>query len=150
LPGLRSWIGFRQAVVPYDRAERAAGEPKQTLSRLMRYGFDAVFSFSYKPLRLSWCVGLIVSTCSFGYATILMVLRLLHINVVLGFTTPTVAILFLGGVQLVMIGIVGEYLGRIYDEVKRRPSFIIAERIQSLRADDQIAVDAGSSSALRG
>ena len=129
LPGMRSWIGFRQTTVWYDRAARAAGEPKQTLGRLLRYGFDAVFSFSYKPLRLSWLFGLVVSSLAFTYGTVLVVMRILRINVVLGFTTPTVAVFFLGGIQLIMIGILGEYLGRIYDEVKRRPHYILAERI---------------------
>ncbi len=129
LPGMRSWIGFRQATVWYDRAARAAGEPKQTIGRLFRYGFDAVFSFSYKPLRLSWLFGLLVSIFAFMYGAVLLVMRVFGINVVLGFTTPTVAIFFLSGVQLVTIGILGEYLGRIYDEVKRRPSYIVAERL---------------------
>jgi polyisoprenyl-phosphate glycosyltransferase len=129
LPGMRSWIGFRQTTVWYDRAARAAGEPKQTLGRLLRYGFDAVFSFSYKPLRLSWLFGLVVSSLAFTYGTVLVVMRILRINVVLGFTTPTVAVFFLGGIQLIMIGILGEYLGRIYDEVKRRPHYLVAERI---------------------
>lgn len=130
LPGLRSWIGFRQTTVWYDRAARAAGEPKQTLGRLFRYAFDAVFSFSYKPLHISWLFGLIASSFSFVYAAVLLILRLLQINVVSGFTTPTVAILFLGGIQLITIGILGEYLGRIYDEVKRRPPYIVGERIE--------------------
>lgn len=130
VPGLRAWVGFRQTVVWYDRAARAAGEPKQTLRRLFRYAFDAVFSFSYKPLRLSWLFGFVVSTFAFIYGTVLVVMRLLSINVVVGFTTPTVAILFLSGIQLITIGILGEYLGRIYDEVKRRPHYIIAERIE--------------------
>src|SRR5207249_3401141 len=105
LPGLRSWIGFRQTTVWYDRCGRAAGKPKQTFPKLVRYALDAVFAFSYKPLQLIWLLGLAVSTCAFAYGAVLVVFRLLEINVVLGFTTPTVAILFLGGVQLVMIGI---------------------------------------------
>jgi polyisoprenyl-phosphate glycosyltransferase len=129
LPGLRSWIGFRRTEVYYDRAARAAGQPNQSFSRLLRYGFDAVFSFSYKPLRLSWILGMVVSTTAFTYAGVLALLRLLEINVVSGFTTPTVAILFLGGVQLVMVGILGEYLGRIYDEVKKRPHYLVNERL---------------------
>ncbi|MGH9321284.1 MAG: glycosyltransferase family 2 protein [Vicinamibacteria bacterium] len=127
LPGLFGWVGFRQVVVWYDRSERAAGQPKQSLRRLLRYGFDAIFSFSYKPLRLSLICGVIVSFTAFTYATILLTLRLLNINVVRGFTTPTVAILFLGGVQLIGIGILGEYLGRIYDEVKLRPLYVVDE-----------------------
>lgn len=129
LPGMRSWVGFPQTTVWYDRAARAAGEPKQNFRRLLRYGFDAVFSFSYKPLRLSWFFGFIISFLAFIYGAVLVIMRILRINVVLGFTTPTVAILFLSGIQLITIGILGEYLGRIYDEVKRRPTYIVAERI---------------------
>ncbi len=136
LPGMRSWVGFPQTTVWYDRAARAAGEPKQTFRRLLRYGFDAVFSFSYKPLRLSWFFGFIVSSIAFIYGAVLVIMRILRINVVLGFTTPTVAILFLSGIQLITIGILGEYLGRIYDEVKRRPTYIVAERIETPAPDE--------------
>jgi dolichol-phosphate mannosyltransferase len=127
LPGMRSWLGFRQGVVEYDRSDRAAGEPKQTLRRLLRYGRDAIFSFSYVPLRLIWMVGSVISLLSIGYAAVLLVMRVLEINVVRGFTTPTVSILFLGGVQLIAIGVLGEYLARIYDEVRRRPLFVVDE-----------------------
>ena len=111
--------------MPYDRDERAAGRPKQSLLRLTRYALDAIFSFSYKPLRLSLTAGLIMSAVCFAYALVLLVKRLLGIDVVKGFTTPTVAILFLGGVQLISIGILGEYIGRVYDEVKARPLYIV-------------------------
>lgn len=130
LPGMRSWLGFKQGAVIYDRSDRAAGKPKQTLRRLLQYGFNAIFSFSYKPLRLIWMFGSVISVGSFGYAAALLILRALHINVVPGFTTPTVAILFLGGVQLVAVGVLGEYLARIYDEVKRRPLFVIADEFR--------------------
>jgi len=127
LPGMRSWLGFTQGVLEYNRSERAAGRPKQTLGRLLRYGFDAIFSFSHKPLRIIWIAGSAISALCFAYAAGLLILRLLRINVVPGFTTPTIAILFLGGVQLTAIGVLGEYLGRIYDEVKRRPLFVVAD-----------------------
>ena len=131
LPGLRSWVGYTQATVLYDRDHRAAGAPKQTFGRLVRYAFDAIFSFSLKPLRAIWTLGFIVSFISIGYGLYLIALRVLHINVVPGFTTPTVAILLLGGVQLISIGILGEYLGRIYDEVKQRPQYVINEIIHN-------------------
>jgi polyisoprenyl-phosphate glycosyltransferase len=127
LPGLRAWLGFSQALVPYDRDERAAGRPKQSLIRLTRYALDAIFSFSYKPLRLSLTAGLIMSGLCFAYALVLLIKRLLGVDVVKGFTTPTVAILFLGGVQLISIGILGEYIGRVYDEVKARPLYIVEQ-----------------------
>ncbi len=135
LPGLRSWVGYGQANVMYDREERAAGAPKQTFTRLVRYAFDAIFSFSLKPLRAIWTLGFFVSAFSFLYALFLVLMRILHVNVVAGFTTPTVAILLLGGIQLISIGILGEYLGRIYDEVKQRPHYVINEIIRSNKTD---------------
>jgi polyisoprenyl-phosphate glycosyltransferase len=131
LPGLRSWIGYHPAFVAYDREERAAGKPKLTYIRLLRYGFDAIFSFSYKPLRAIWTLGFVVSIFAFVYALYLLLMRILNINVVAGFTTPTVSILLLGGVQLISVGVLGEYLSRIYDEVKQRPLYLINEVIRS-------------------
>jgi polyisoprenyl-phosphate glycosyltransferase len=129
LPGLRNYIGLETAFVNYDRMDRLAGKPKQSIAKLLKYGFDAVFSFSYKPLRVTLFLGLIVFFLACGYALILFVQRLLNIDVVRGFTTTAVAILVLGGIQLISIGILGEYIGRIYDEVKKRPMFIIKDTI---------------------
>jgi len=125
LPGLRAWVGWKPAILPYERQARARGRSKQSLGRLYRLAFDSIFGFSHKPLRLSWLLGFAVSSFSFAYAVVLLVLRLAGINVVRGFTTTAVAILFLGGVQLLMIGILGEYLGRVHDEVKRRPPYVV-------------------------
>ena len=125
LPGLRAWVGWKPAIVRYERQARARGRSKQSLGRLYRLAFDSIFGFSHKPLRLSWLLGFAVSSFSFAYAVVLLVLRLLGVNVVRGFTTTAVAILFLGGVQLLMIGILGEYLGRVHDEVKRRPPYVV-------------------------
>ncbi len=124
LRGLRSYVGFRRASVTYERPARD-GAPRQSLAKLIRLAADGLFSFSYVPLRLSLFIGLMVSTFFFAYACVLILLRLLNVNVEKGFTTPTVAIMFLGGVQLVAIGIIGEYLGRIYEEVKRRPNYVV-------------------------
>jgi dolichol-phosphate mannosyltransferase len=129
LPGLRSWLGFRQAVVTYDRRDRAAGQPTQTLKRLIRYGLDAIFSFSYKPLRLMTGIGLCISVAAFVLACIFVIKRLLGIEVAqTGFTTLVTLVLFLGGVQLVAVGVLGEYTARIYDEVKHRPLYIVGDR----------------------
>jgi polyisoprenyl-phosphate glycosyltransferase len=130
LPGLRAWVGYRTAVVRYDRADRAAGEPKQTLWKLARYALDAIFSFSYKPLRLSLVLGLLAAGFAMVYGVALLICRLLGIGmfgqpVVPGYTSTIVSILFLGGVQLICVGLLGEYIGRIYDEVKRRPLFLV-------------------------
>jgi dolichol-phosphate mannosyltransferase len=130
LPGLRAWVGFKTAVVNYDREERAGGEPKQTFWKLLRYGLDAIFSFSYKPLRLSLFVGLFTSAFAMLYGSGLVICRVLGIGmfgrpVVDGYTSTIVSILFLGGVQLMSVGVLGEYIGRIYDEVKRRPLYLV-------------------------
>ncbi len=125
-PGLRAWIGFTTADVSYDRQARAAGEPQQSLSRLIRYALDGVFSFSYLPLRILTYIGLGISGLGFALALFFVVRRLLGIEIAqTGFTTLITIVTFLGGVQLIGIGILGEYLGRIYDEVKQRPVFLV-------------------------
>jgi glycosyltransferase involved in cell wall biosynthesis len=128
-PGLRSWVGFKQGTISYDREERAAGEPKQSFKRLTKYALDAVFSFSYKPLKLMTAAGVIISTAGFALACVFVLRRLLGVEIAqTGFTTLVTLILFLGGVQLIAIGLLGEYLARIYDEVKQRPLYIINSR----------------------
>lgn len=145
LPGLRGWVGFKTTVVRYKRDARSVGKPSQSLMKLVKYGFDAIFSFSYKPLRFSFILGSVVSVLSFGYGAVLIVQRLLNINVVPGFTTVAVAVFFVGGVMLMSNGIIGEYLARIYDEVKRRPLFIV-ERKVSRDAEGKIQVQEYKSS----
>ena len=126
LPGLRAWLGFDQRRVYYDRQERAAGEPKQTFGRLVRYAADGIISFSFKPLRLMLLAGLLVSTVGFVLALVFIVKRLAGIETAeTGFTTLVTLILFLGGIQLIAVGLLGEYLGRTYDEAKQRPIYIV-------------------------
>jgi glycosyltransferase involved in cell wall biosynthesis len=125
-PGLRSWVGFEQGIVYYDRQERAGGEPKQSFKRLIKYALDAIFSFSYKPLKMMTGMGIFISTIGFALACFFILRRLLGIETAqTGFTTLVTLVLFLGGVQLIAIGLLGEYLARIYDEVKQRPLFIV-------------------------
>jgi polyisoprenyl-phosphate glycosyltransferase len=125
-PGLRAWIGFPTADVPYDRHERAAGKPQQTFRRLVRYALDGVFSFSQLPLRLLTYSGIFVGFAGFCLGLYYVVKRLIKIETApTGFTTLAALVLFLGGVQLIAIGVLGEYLGRIYDEVKHRPLFLV-------------------------
>jgi len=129
-PGLRAWVGFRRADVPYDRQERAAGKPQQTFRRLARYALDGVFSFSYLPLRMLTYAGMFIAGLGFAVGLFFVCKRLLGIETAsTGFTTLVTLILFLGGVQLIGIGVLGEYLGRIYDEVKRRPNFLVRRRV---------------------
>ncbi len=139
-PGLRSWVGFDVAQVPYHREKRVSGSPKQTLSRLITYGLDAVFSFSLKPLRVWTFFGLSISAISMISAFVVVFMRLtssgmFRDDVVLGFTSLFSIIVFLSGIQLASLGILGEYIGRVYEEVKARPYFII-ERVWSKDADE--------------
>jgi dolichol-phosphate mannosyltransferase len=133
LPGMRSWVGYRTALVSYDRNERSAGSPKQSIWRLLRYGLDAIFSFSYKPLRLSLFFGLFTSLFAIAFGVLLIVCWTQRFGlfgqpgVPPGYTTTIVSVLFLAGVQLISIGVLGEYIGRIYDEVKRRPLFLVRQ-----------------------
>lgn len=128
-PGLRAWVGHDVAEVLYDRQERAAGEPKQSLRRLVRYALDGVFSFSRLPLRAVSYLGLGVAVTGFSLGVFYAVRRLLGIEIAqTGFTTLVTLVLFLGGVQLIGIGVLGEYLGRIYDEVKQRPLYVVKQR----------------------
>jgi glycosyltransferase involved in cell wall biosynthesis len=125
-PGLRAWVGFRRAETLYDRDDRAAGLPGQSLYRLARYGVDGLISFSKLPLRIVTFTGIIISLIGFSLALFFIARRLMGIEVAqTGFTTLVTLILFVGGVQLVGIGILGEYLGRVYDEVKQRPNYIV-------------------------
>lgn len=128
-PGLRAWIGFKRVDVLYDRQERAAGQPQQTLRKLVRYALDGLFSFSHLPLRLLTYFGLIVATVGFLLGAFYAARRIMGIETAAtGFTTLVTLLLFLGGIQLIGIGVLGEYLGRVYDEVKRRPNFIVKAR----------------------
>jgi glycosyltransferase involved in cell wall biosynthesis len=125
-PGLRAWIGFPTADVPYDRQERAAGQPQQTFRRLVRYALDGLFSFSYLPLRVLTYSGIFIGLIGFCLGLYYIVKRLIGIETAaIGFTTLAALVLFLGGVQLIAIGVLGEYLGRIYDEVKQRPIYLV-------------------------
>jgi polyisoprenyl-phosphate glycosyltransferase len=125
-PGLRAWIGFPSVDVPYDRQERVAGQPQQNFRRLVRYALDGLFSFSHLPLRLLTYSGLLIAAAGFAIGVFFAVRRILGIETAqTGFTTLVTLLLFIGGVQLIGIGVLGEYLGRVYDEVKQRPNYIV-------------------------
>ncbi|WP_156468826.1 glycosyltransferase family 2 protein, partial [Cephaloticoccus capnophilus] len=114
-PGLRAWLGFKRSEVFYDRQERAAGVPTQSFIKLLRYGFDAVFSFSRLPLRLVLVAGAVMAGASFIIGAAFALRRLLGFEIApTGFTTLATVILLLGGIQLMGLGIIGEYLGRTY------------------------------------
>jgi len=130
LRGLRTWAGFRQTSLLYERDARYAGHTKYGLSKLFRLALDGIVSYSYVPLRVSYAFGLVVSGMSFILAVVYLFQKLFSAKYVpQGFTTLAILILFLGGVQLLTVGLLGEYVGRIYDEVKRRPDFVERELI---------------------
>jgi dolichol-phosphate mannosyltransferase len=126
--GLVSWIGFEQTAVRYRRQARHAGSTKYPLRKMMRFALDGITSFSFLPLRLSTVFGFAVSMLSFLYIMVVVVLKVLGINYP-GYTSMMASILFLGGVQLIMIGVLGEYLARVFDEVKRRPLYLIGDSV---------------------
>jgi dolichol-phosphate mannosyltransferase len=128
--GLRAWAGFSQAGVEFDRQARHSGISGFDLSRYFSFAFDGIFSFSYKPLVYVTFIGFVISISSFALALILIFLKLTaRLPDVPGWTSIAVSVLFIGGIQLLSIGVVGQYVGRIYDEVKQRPSFIIKRSI---------------------
>jgi len=130
IPGLRLWLGFARASVYYDRQERAAGQPKQTLKKLVRYALNAIFSFSTRPLKLATYLGFVVSGFGFLTAGFFVIKRLTgEEDAVTGFTTLLCVVILLGGVQLICVGILGEYMGRIYDEVKQRPLYVVKRKL---------------------
>ena len=130
IPGLRQWLGFRQAAVEYDRLPRAAGEPKQTLGRLVKYAMDGMVSFGYRPLRVATWFGFACAAVGFVIALFFIARRIFFKDpAVTGFTTLLTMMMFIGGIQLITIGILGEYTGRIYEEVKQRPLYVVAETL---------------------
>jgi glycosyltransferase involved in cell wall biosynthesis len=127
--GMVSWAGYRQIGLPYRRAARFAGETKYPLSKMVRFAFDGIVSFSVKPLRLSTLMGFIsagVALLAIFYA---LAMRLFSQRWVTGWTALMIAILFLGGAQLISLGIIGEYIGRLYGEAKRRPLYLVRETL---------------------
>lgn len=131
-PGLRAAIGYKQSVVTFARPPRAGGKPKQTFGRLFKYALDAIFGFSFKPIRILTGGGILacaVSLC-FMIWTVFSLTAGSEVESV-GLTILTAAAIGLGGIQLIGLGILGEYIGRIYDEVKARPQFVVADQFHS-------------------
>ena len=124
--GLSSWVGFRQIGIEYQRAERFAGDTKYPLSKMLRLTLDAITSFSYLPLRLSTYFGFFLALASLVGIVTTIALRLSGNNAFFGQASTLVAVLFLGGIQLIFLGVIGEYLARIYDDVKARPLYVVS------------------------
>jgi len=137
LPALKCWYGFPQTTINYARKDRAVGEPKQSFRKLFRYALDGLFSFSDLPLQWIAATGAIICLISFGYAGILIGEKILQLCGylpslrVLGFTTLAVAVFFFGGLNLLALGIVGQYLARIYREIKGRPLYVVEKVLSS-------------------
>lgn len=129
LRGMISWVGFKQVAVIYDRAARHAGQTKYPLIKMLRFAVDSVISFSFAPLRLAIWVGFAAIAGSILGIAYALVIRFYTTTWVRGWASIFTAVLFLGGIQLVTLGIVGEYVGRIYAEVKLRPLFVVRERL---------------------
>ena len=127
LRGMTVWVGYTQAAVPYTRDPRSAGKTKYTFSRMLRFSLDAISSFSHRPLQLATLLGFLISTLAFVAIPVVIVLRIMG-SYLPGFGSITIAILLLGGIQLIALGIIGEYVGRIYDEVKGRPLYLVKTR----------------------
>ena len=123
--GLVAWLGYQQGFVSYTREKRLAGTTKYSLWKMMRFSFDGLSSFSNAPLRLATFSGLLCAAFSFLYILYALYIKLFHHDAVRGWTTVIIAVFFLGGVQLICLGIMGEYIGMIHDESKQRPLYLI-------------------------
>jgi dolichol-phosphate mannosyltransferase len=129
LRGMVPWVGYKQTGVYFKREPRFAGEAKySSFRRMFRFAMDAITSFSYVPLQLATYLGFAIAGLTALAILIVVFLRLFSVNALTGQATTLVAVLFLGGVQLISLGIIGEYLGRIYDEVKGRPLYLVKDK----------------------
>ena len=140
--GMTSWVGFRQTGVEYVREERYAGETHYPFRKMFKFALDAITSFSYAPLQMATYLGFIIAGLS-AIAALLVVFARLFMGATpfYGQATTLVAVLFLGGVQLITLGIIGEYLGRIYDEVKGRPLYVVREALGFKEPGDGVPGD---------
>lgn len=130
LRGLRIWVGFKHCGVVYERSSRFAGDTKYPFGKLLKLALDNIFSFSSVPLKIATMIGFIITSLDFLIILIVMYLRIFYGLIgVPGFSSTIIAIFFIGGVQLISLGILGEYIARIYDEVKHRPRYVIKEKI---------------------
>lgn len=131
MKGLFGWVGYRRLSIPYSRAPRQGGKSKFNFLGLWNLAIDGITSFSIAPLRLATYVGLLASLFAFIGMVVVIVRALLHGDPVAGWPSMMVAILFIGGVQLLALGVIGEYLGRMYNETKQRPLYLVQESIQA-------------------
>jgi dolichol-phosphate mannosyltransferase len=146
LRGLRSWVGFKQIGVEYEREARHAGDPKYTLRKLMGLALSGYIGFSAMPLRMAMWLGLSAAGAGFLIAVWAVMTKLLGIYSPRGWASTLAVIMFIGGVQLLMLGVIGEYLSRVYDEVRQRPLYIVRSRVgfseTGDRMRDELAISA--------
>ncbi len=135
LRGMSSWVGFRQVGVPYKREARFAGETKYTFRKMLDFALNAVTGFSYFPLQLATYFGFTSAAIAAIAIPVVIVLRLMGNQAFFGQATTLLAVLFLGGVQLISLGLLGEYIGRLYDEAKGRPLYVVREAPE--KTDDE-------------
>jgi glycosyltransferase involved in cell wall biosynthesis len=135
--GMVAWIGFKQTEVLYDRPGRFAGETKYPLRKMLRFALDGITSFSILPLRFSAYLGMLTSVGSVGVIAYALLSKYLYHQAVPGWTALMVAVTIFASVQLLMIGILGEYVGRIYEEVKRRPLYVVGETVNLPRRREE-------------
>ncbi|MED3977600.1 glycosyltransferase family 2 protein [Priestia megaterium] len=128
--GLVSWVGFKQIAVEYERDERLAGESKYPLKKMLKLSMDGITSFSYKPLKLASYAGVTLSGIGFIYLLVVLYLKLFTDSTITGWASLIVIQLFFSGIILIILGMIGEYIGRIYDETKNRPLYIVREKYQ--------------------
>lgn len=133
LRGLRTWVGFRQIGVPIERAERHAGKSKYSPRRLLKLAFDGIFAFSIVPIRAATWLGVFTVVISMAVAVYSLAAKLFFSQPPQGFTALIVSVTFFAGTQLLFLGVIGEYIGRIYEEVKARPVYIVQETMRSRR-----------------
>jgi len=134
--GMVAWVGFKQTAVLYDRPGRFAGETKYPFRKMLRFAIDGITSFSVLPLRFATYLGMVISLLSVGVAIWALVARFILHATVAGWTAEVVIVSLLAAVQLLMIGILGEYIGRIYEEVKKRPLYVVGDRVNLGRKRD--------------
>ncbi|MGD9635298.1 MAG: glycosyltransferase family 2 protein [Pirellulales bacterium] len=139
LRGLRSWVGFRQIGIPVERAARQGGQPKYDLVKLLRLASDGIVSFSTWPLRLATLTGFVALMATLMSTFYMLIASLLRAELPQGVTVVVIVILFLAGVQLLCLGIIGEYVGRIHTEAKRRPPYVV-DRVIRRRVDESTRV----------
>jgi dolichol-phosphate mannosyltransferase len=138
LRGMRSWLGFKQIGVEYNREERQSGESKYTLRKLFQLAFNGVFNFSEIPIKLITNLGLLTIVSSFGYLIYAIIKKIIYGNVPEGFTSLLFILILFGGIQLLSLGLIGEYVLRIFFQVKQRPLFVVKEKVKNMIKEEDV------------